>query len=560
MVSSTSKSVPSQTLSPGLGELAAVEKEQWLLPIHLRARAHDSKDRVFLTVDGATQITYGEMLVRAERMAAGLARLGVSKGDRVLLVMDNSAELITSWFAINLLGAVEVPMNVANRGNSLAHVFNNSQAQVAVVDACYLDGVAQAAKRLEALRTVVVHGGVPQEMPWDWQMFDAVANCADPLPDVELSYRDTGAIMYTSGTTGPAKGVVMPHAHMFLFARHVVEGLEITQKDVYMVCLPLFHANAQLMQIYAALLVGAKVALYSRFSASSWLRQIAESGATVSSLLGIMAQFIYNQAPSSNDQAHSLRRMVTIPLPSVIARSFERRFGVTCIEAYGMTEICLPLYRPMDEPLRPGSCGKPLADWFDIQIVDPDTDEPVRVGEVGEIVVRPKGAYTTFTEYQAMPERTVEAWRNLWFHTGDAGRCDEDGYFYFVDRTNDRIRKRGENVTAYDIEVVLCEYPGVVEAAVVAVPAAEGEDDIKAVVVLAPDVCLDPVKLVDHCVPRLPYFSIPRYVEVRQDLPKTPSGKILKRELRADRDPASEWDRELIGYQINRTKAESSNA
>ena len=535
-------------------------KEEWVLSEQLYARARDRGDDAFLSVDGGPSITYREALHRSERLAAGLAELGVKKGDRVLLVMDNSAELILSWFAINLLGAVEVPMNVANQGNSLVHVFNNSAAEVAVVDDRYLAVVVEAAPKLACLRRVVLRGGLVPPMPWDAYSFDDVSSSSEAFSRADVSYRDTGAIMYTSGTTGPAKGVVMPHAHMYLFARHVVEGLRLTKDDVYMVCLPLFHANAQLMQVYAALLVGAKVAVYERFSASAWIEQIRASGATVSSLLGVMAQFIYSQRSTPRDRAHGLRRMVTIPLPSVIADDFEHRFDVTCIEAYGMTEICLPLYRPLDGTLRPGSCGKPLTDWFEVELVNPETDEPVEVGQVGEIVVRPKSAFTTFTEYHAMPERTVEAWRNLWFHTGDAGRRDEDGHFYFVDRAADRIRKRGENITAYDIEVVLCEYPGVVEAAVIGVPASEGEDDIKAVVVMSPEVSFEPVKLMDHCVPRLPYFAVPRYVEAVPELPKTSNGKILKRTLRAHRDPAAEWDREVHGFRVSRKKAEPSHA
>lgn len=234
--------------------------------------------------------------------------------------------------------------------------------------------------------------------------------------------------------------------------------------------------------------------------------------------------------------------MVTIPMPSVIARDFEDRFGTTCVEAYGMTETCLPMYRPMDEPLRPGSCGKVLSEWFEVAILDPETDEPLPAGQVGEIVVRPRSAFTTFTGYHAMPDRTVEAWRNLWFHTGDSGLRDEDGYFYFADRTADRIRRRGENITAYDIEVVLSEFPEVLEAAVIGVPASEGEDDIKAVVVTDPDAAVDPAALLEHCRPRLPYFALPRYLEVVSELPKTANGKVLKRVLRDNRTPENEYD------------------
>lgn len=329
--------------------------------------------------------------------------------------------------------------------------------------------------------------------------------------------------------------------------------MRIVSDDVYYVCLPLFHANAQFMQVLPCLMTGAEVVLADAFSASRWLDDLRACGATVTSLLGVMAQYIFNRPECPDDAAHGVRRMITIPLPAVIAADFERRFGTTCVEAYGMTEICLPVYRPIDEPLRPGSCGKALDEWFEVAVVDPDTDEPVPDGEVGEFVVRPRFPFTTFVHYHAMPERTVEAWRNLWFHTGDAGRRDPDGYYYFLDRLNDRIRRKGENVTAYDIEVALTELPEVLDSAVIAKAAQEGEDDIKAFVVLADGAqAPDPVAMLAHCVKRLPYFAVPRYLEFISELPKTPTGKVLKRELRALEPAAAEWDREQAGWTVKR--------
>lgn len=299
----------------------------------------------------------------------------------------------------------------------------------------------------------------------------------------------------------------------------------------------------------------ATVVLADSFSASNWVRDVNECGATVSSLLGVMAQYIHNQPVSELDSRHSIQRMITIPLPAAIAEDFGRRFGVRCIEAYGMTEVCLPLYQPRGAPVRPGSCGKPLEEWFEVMIVDPETDEPLPDGEIGEIVVRPRSPFTIFTGYHAMPERTVESWRNLWFHTGDAGRRDADGYFYFVDRLNDRIRRKGENVTAYDVEFALLEIPDVLEVAVVAKPASEGEDDIKAYLVIRQGVAVDPVAVLRHCAARLPYFAVPRYIELIPELPKTPSGKILKRELRAHNGSEAEWDRERAGWTVRRETA-----
>ena len=536
----------------------AADKARWTLPETLRSAAAARPDAVCLRdLDGAV-LTYGEVVERVERRAAGLHALGVRPGDRVVLMMDNSVDMLLAWFAVNRLGAVEVPVNTANRGQSLRHVLLDSGAGVAVLDARYTAQVAEVAGSVPGLRTAVLRGPVTGALPWDCHALEDLDGPADQLPDVLPDHRSPGAIMYTSGTTGPAKGVVMSHAHMYTFAGHVVEQLEITSDDVYYVCLPLFHGNAQFMQVYAALIAGASVVVRDGFSASRWIEDVRGCGATVSSLLGVMAQYIHDQPRRAADSDNALHRMVTIPLPAAIAEQFERRFQVTCVEAYGMTEVCLPMYRPLHEALRPGSCGKVLEEWFEVAVVDPDTDEPVPDGEVGEFVVRPRSPFTTFSEYHGMPERTVEAWRNLWFHTGDAGRRDADGFYYFVDRIKDRIRRKGENVTAYDIEIALLGIDGVQDVAVVAVPAAEGEDDIKAYVVVRPGADLDHAEVIGHCARQLPYFAVPRYLELIAELPKTPSGKILKRELRSMNGSPHEWDRERAGIRITRHTADSS--
>lgn len=528
------------------------DRREWTLSHALRRQADAQPHWPFVRDELGAELTYGELLVRVERFAAGLSGLGVERGDRVVLMMDNSLEMLIAWFAINHLAAIEVPMNTANRGNSLEHVLRNSAANLVIADAGYIPVITAAAIDLPDLHTLVVNGDCNRELPWRVISIETIAASGAPATTVDVDYRDRGAIIYTSGTTGPAKGVVMSHAQMHLFARHVVEQLDLVPHDVYLVCLPLFHANAQFMQVYAAVLAGSTIVIAPRFSASTWIRQVSDSGATVSSLLGVMAQFIYNQPAGPSDREHQLRRMVTIPMPAAIAHDFERRFGVTCIEAYGMTEVCLPIYRPKGESLRPGSCGKVLSNWFEVELLDPDTSEPVEQGQVGEIAVRPIYPYTTFLEYHGMPERTVEAWRHLWFHTGDAGRRDADGYYYFVDRINDRIRRRGENVTAYDIESALLEHPDVFEAAVIAVPASTGEDDIKAFVVCPAGVTIDPVALIDHCLPRMAYFAVPRYLEFIDELPKTSNGKVLKRELRCRAVTEKQWDREAAGYIVTR--------
>jgi crotonobetaine/carnitine-CoA ligase len=307
--------------------------------------------------------------------------------------------------------------------------------------------------------------------------------------------------------------------------------------------LPMFHANAQFMQLYVALQVGAKVMIHRRFSATRWLDQLRDSGATVSSLLGVMAQFLFAHPPTDRDADNPVTRLLCLPMPGPIAAEFEIRFGATCIEAYGSTEANLPIFRPVGEPLRPGSCGRVLSEWYDVMLADPDTDLPVPDGEIGEILVRPRVPFTMFTDYHGMPDATVRAWRNLWYHTGDSARRDSDGYFYFMDRTSDRIRRRGENIASQDIEAVINNHPDVAESAAIGVPAAEGEDEVKLFVVATSDALIRPAELIAHCSQHLPYFAVPRYVEVISELPKTPNGKLQKKKLRALGVTGAEWDR-----------------
>ena len=524
--------------------------DEWVLGHVLRSQAAAQPDAVFLSDVTGQTLTYAETLARAERVAAGLRASGVRHGDRVLLLMENSAEFVLTWFAVNLLGAVEVPVNVANRGHSLIHPVNLCRAKVAVVDAALLTRLEEVADELRSLETVIVHGRFSAPARWTSIDFADVAAAPRLAEVVSVTHRDLACIIYTSGTTGPAKGVLAPHGLAYLLGRQVADRLALTSDDIYYVCLPLFHSNAQWAQVYAALIAGAHVHLANRFSASAWLKDIRACGATVSSLLGVMTEFLDAQPPQGSDTEHSLQRVLAIPMPARLARSFPQRYGFECVEAYGMTEISLVLWRPDGDPVRAGSSGKPYGDMFEIALLDPDTDQPVRPGAVGEIAIRPRHPWTIAAGYEGMPEVTAEAFRNLWFHTGDAARVDDDGYYYFVDRIRDRIRRRGENISSFEIERAVGSHPAVIECAAVGVPADEGEDDIKVVVVTKKPVTAE--ELVDHCRAHLPYFAVPRYVEFAPELPKTPSGKTTKAELRKRGVTGAEWDRIGAGIHIGR--------
>jgi crotonobetaine/carnitine-CoA ligase len=366
---------------------------------------------------------------------------------------------------------------------------------------------------------------------------------------------DIAMIMYTSGTTGPAKGVLMPHGHCYLFGLGLAEAVALTPADRYFICMPLFHANALLMQFLGSLVAGTEVVVAERFRATTWLAEVRTAEATVTNGLGVIPEFIFRQPATDRDRDHRLRLMMAVPVSPEWGAAFEQRFGVPFVQGFGMTECNIPAYTRRGEPLVPGCAGHVLGEWFEVGIVDPASDAPVPPGQAGEIVVRPRLPGCFMAGYFRMPDRTVEAWRNLWFHTGDAGRLDEHGRLHYIDRIKDCIRRRGENISSFEIEQVLNAHPSVTESAAVGikVAGAGGEDEVKAYVVPAPGTILDPVDLLDWCTPRMPYFAVPRFVEiVPGELPKTPTGKLQKTSLRQAGVTATTWDRESVGYVVRR--------
>jgi crotonobetaine/carnitine-CoA ligase len=526
----------------------------------LSHQAKHRPDSPALQWEGERPLTYKELYDSCLRLGGGLQNLGVEKGDKVLIMLPNSLEIVMSWLSINLLGGVEVPINIHYKGNFLTHEANGCQARVAIVHEDYLDRFVDVSQHLQHLTDIILVGKNDQtlvglKMGWKIHPWEKVAGYHSIITPAEVNYYDTAAIMYTSGTTGPSKGVEMPYALAWVFAQAIIDIADLIKNDVYYVCLPLFHANAQFMQVLPAFMVGARVSLWPRFSATQWLNQVRACGGTVTNTLGVMSEFIYRQPVRDTDGENPLRAIFALPTPKDIAVDFERRFAVKCLEGYGMTECSVFTYRRLDEPLRLGSAGRPL-EWFEVQIVDPLTDEPKAANQVGEIVVRPKLPGTFMKGYHRLPEKTVEAWRNLWFHTGDAGRMDEDGYLYFVDRLKDAIRRRGENISSQSIEIVINAHPLVKECAAISLKSEHGagaEDEIKVCVILKDGATLDPLDLHEYCERNMPYFAVPRFIEFISFLPKTANEKIRKIVLRETGINPHTWDREMAGIHLNRT-------
>jgi crotonobetaine/carnitine-CoA ligase len=506
------------------------DHHRWVLPEVLESQARRRGNATFLTVIGEGSLSYVAAARQARQVASHCVTAGIRPGDPVAVLLPNGLDFVRLWLGLGRLGAVVVPVNTGLTGDFLAHQLRDSGARVVV-------SVGPAA---EAVADVI--GGVDGLQMLDLDGWQHAPQYAGPLPRAS----DTACLMYTSGTTGPSKGVLMPHAHCYLFGLGSIEGLGITEADRYYVSMPLFHANGLFMQLYATLIAGASAVLRGRFSATSWLSDIREHGCTVTNLLGAMSQFVIAQPPSPDDRDHSLRVICPVPNPAAHERAWRERFAIPdVVTAYGMTEVNIPLYGRLGVS-RPGTAGRPLDRWFEVEVRDPDTDDPLPAGQIGEIMVRPRVPFGFMSGYAGLPEATVAAWRNFWFHTGDSGTMDEDGWVTFVDRTKDCIRRRGENISSYEVENAVASLEGVAEVAAYAVPAgAEGtEDEVMLAVVLRDGVSMDAAAVAAHADVVLPRFARPRYIEIIEALPKTPTQKVRKQELRTRAVTSSTWDRE----------------
>jgi crotonobetaine/carnitine-CoA ligase len=528
------------------------DRRDWTLAHVLRTRAAERPGATFLvTPEERREWTYAQTLADAERVCGGLAAAGAATGDRVLIMAANSSQLVRTWLGSALGGFVEVPINTAYEGEFLRHQVVTVRPRWAVVDDVHAARFAAIAEHC---------GGIEHFWVIDSGQRDAAIEllasngwAASPWEDLESAERlplpapppqSLASIFFTSGTTGPSKGVAMPHAQMYFFGDEVVSLTRLTGDDTYLTTTPLFHGNAQFMAAYPALIAGARLVVRSRFSASRWVDQLREHGVTVTNFIGVMMDFTWKQPPRADDADNPLRAVFAAPTASSIVDKFAKRFGIEAfVEVFGLTETSAPILSPYGERRPDGAAGLCAADFFDIRLVDPDTDEEVPVGAVGELVVRPRYPWTCSLGYYGMPEKTSEAWRNLWFHTGDALRRDEEGWYFFVDRYKDALRRRGENISSYEVEQALLGHDAVLECAVVGVAAEQeaGEDEVLAAVVTSRPV--DPQELWRFCAGRIPAFAVPRYLRFLDALPKTPSEKVRKAALRADGITSATFDR-----------------
>jgi crotonobetaine/carnitine-CoA ligase len=528
--------------------------------VQRQARAHG--EREFMAFEHGTTLTFASLQRDSDRLARNLSSLGVGSGDRVMVMLKNRIEFMLTMLAVMRLGAIFVPINTELKGAFLQHQMRNAEPRALFLDAVLGDAFDAVQGGNESLGAVIyVAGDIPDQRPavlaqapaMTFETFSELTGVEDDVL-INPSAGDIACIMYTSGTTGPSKGVLMPHAHCYLFGHGMARVMQMTERDCQYVCMPLFHAMGLLLQVISSLISGSKVYCIERFSPNTWLDDVRACGATVSNALGVIPEFIFRTPETESDRDHQLRRVVAVPIAAEWGTAMEERFGFKFIQAYGMTEVNIPCYTSEDDPLVPGLAGHVLDDFFEVRVVNSETDIPLPQGEIGEIVIRPKVPFCFNQGYFRMPDKTVEAWRNLWFHSGDAGRFDEQGRLYYADRIRDRIRRRGENISSFEIEQVLNDHPEVIESAVVGirVEGAGGEDEVKAYIVTGDGADIDNVALLDYCVEQIPRFAVPRYIEAVESLAKTATGKIQKEPLRQAGITNRTWDREAVGYKIAR--------
>lgn len=521
-------------------------------------RAEQMGDRPFLLPPEGAPVSYGETWQRACAVAAVLRARGMIPGTPVVIMLPNGPEAVYAALGANLLGAVDVTINTAYMGATFDHALRQVGARHLILAAEFLPVLHPMREVVQALEAVLVVGdagdhGLALRLSDLAQEMQAALGQPIALPQVQP--RDIASIIYTSGSTGPAKGVTMPHAQVTLLAAQTVAHMRLTGDDIVYCVHPLYHMAGKFMLLYACAEAGARIVLDRGLRPESWLDRIRETGATYTGAHGPMLEMIAAQPPSPHDRDHQLRTICAAPFPKHLAADFEQRFGVRGVEVWGMTEVGIPIWSSLDAPLHPGCCGRLDRAFFEFAIVDPETDEPVPIGEAGEFVVRNRYPWTMMQGYAGQPDATQAAWRNLWFHTGDTGYMDDTGCIYFLDRAGDRIRRRAENIASHDVEAAALCHSAVREAVAVGYPSEyAGDDDIRLLVVTEPGLPFEPEAILRHMAARLPHFMVPRYIEPIETLPRSVTHKVQRRQLREMPFGAATWDRKRHGIRLREIK------
>ena len=525
-----------------------------MLPDLLAARAAATPDKPFILFD-EEHWTYADAAREAWRAANALIRCGVGFGDYVSVWIPTSPDVLRGWFGANAAGAVYAPLNLAAKGSYLEHTLNLAGSKVLVAHHELVERLSGISA--PSLETIVVVGGeAPRGLPWRSVTLDELLDDGSderPVLPRPVEPWDDLSLIYTSGTTGPSKGVRAAHAAFWNYANCFILPY-VDENDRYLNALPMFH-TAGTGITYSMLRAGGSIALAKGFSASRFWDDVRRHEATITIAIHGMVTFMLDQPPQPDDADNPLRTVYMGPLNR--HQEFAERFGCSIYTAYGMTEVPVPITSPLD-PDDDRSCGRAAdPDYYELRLVD-EHDVPVPPNTPGELVARHTLPWTINSGYKDMPEATAEAWRNGWFHTGDQFTRDEEGNFYFLDRIKDVIRRRGENISSFEVEAEVTSHPLVKDVAAIAVanPDVEeraGDEEVKVVVVLEQGADLDPNELVDYLVARMPAYWVPRFIEYASELPRTESHKVKKAELRAAGITPATWDRQKAGIGRGRT-------
>lgn len=496
------------------------------------------------------QITYGEVYEKALRVAKGLSKMGVQKGSHVAILMENCPEFIYAWFGLALLGAVEAPLNPFHKGSILEYLINYSDAQVLIISSGFVDEIRAIEDKIGTVRKVFIEG------PWDRRTFNRIEAESfsgllefppDP-PEVEVNYNDIMALMFTSGTTGPSKGVLITHNQGFFVASQYVSLLGATDKDVGYCYIPLFHEAPQFGLVLGAMLYQGAFLLSRGFSPADFWSDIGKYNCTLTGMFEVVIKILLMAPKSPADRKNPLRICATAHVSKESQLAFEKRFALKLANTYGLTEGDCTVAASYKD-IRPGSFGRPRG-YFEVKLFDA-MDKEVPRGKTGELALRPRQPHTIFEGYYKMPEKTLEAFRNLWWHTGDLAYQDRDGYYYFVGREKDMIRRGDENISALEVEKVVESHPGVKECAAVAAFSEVWGEEVKVSIVCREGFRIDPAEIIAYCDERMAYFMVPRYIDFRETIPRTgASGRPVKEELKGI-TPAT-WDRIEAGVKTSR--------
>lgn len=512
-------------------------------------------DATFLDF-GGDRYSYRQIDAESDRMAHGLIALGVQPGDTVVSLLDNNVDAVIAWFGINKAGAISVPINTAYKGEFLRHQIATSGTRIVMAEAHYAERVTAVAPAVPGLHTLLTRGPAPGIDPAGLAVatIDGVRRGGDPAALVTNRPGDLSMLIYTSGTTGPSKACMLSHGYACNVSHQLIGSIGARPDDVMWTALPLFHISATLLTVLSATIVKASAAIDGHFSLSRFWPEIERSGATTVSLLGSM-QTLIAEAPDTEASRRcygQLRVAHAGPFPAELQEKWRRRFGVQImgVPGYGLTEASMISGGPLTSRIDASSSG-PIREDFEVILVD-DEERPVAPGAPGEILCRPRRPNVMFSGYWNRPEDTLKVLGNLWLHTGDIGRIDENGELHFLDRKKDYLRRRGENISSFEVEATFHSHPDVVDVAAHAVFSEFGEDDLKITAVLREGASLGEAELCAWCIERMPYFAVPRYIEFRADLPRSPTGKVLKYQLREEGCTPATWDRNESEFKVLR--------